>query len=307
MENAIISGVNGLVGSALAQVLLDRNVDVLCLGRSESSRIGIEKNASEKAHYLQIDAADILSLPKKINGLGWMPGESCVFYNCVWEGVDGLTDGGIGKQISNAVYSSNSVVAAKEAGCVKFVNVGSIEETFAEIYLKNWSKKKYTSSQKEYAVAKLASRDMCSLVSYLEKIDYVHTRLSVPISSDLERGGYISSVLLKIKQGLEYGKPVNKQLFDITPIDDIANAYYLIGEKGENKADYYIGTSCPKTLDEYFRISKGIREGETNDQEAVFSREGSGFDLFNTALLERDTGFVLGRKFEDFAQRILLG
>ena len=35
-------------------------------------------------------------------------------------------------------------------------------------------------------------QEICvKLVAYLEKIDYVHTSLSVPLSPDLTKGGYV--------------------------------------------------------------------------------------------------------------------
>lgn len=307
MEKAIISGANGLVGSAIARLLVKRNIDVLCLGRAEASWISIAENQAEKLQYLKIDTGDIASLCEKMMTIKWDPGRACVFYNCAWGGNAGLTDGGIERQLMNAAHSANSVVVAKEIGCVKFVNVGSMEETFAEIYLKEWEKRKYTSPQKEYAVAKIASRDMCILVAYLRKIDYVHTRLSVPISPYLDRGGYIRSVFLRIKQGMDYENSVNEQLFDITSVEDVAYAYYLIGKKGKNKADYYIGAAAPRKLGEYFRVFSEIKNGGVSGTNSGCRSEDSGVELFDTALLQADTGFILKDKFEDLAKRIIFG
>ena len=104
-------------------------------------------------------------------------------------GVDRLTDGNIEDQLKNVTFSANAIKVAKKIGCLKFVNSGTIEETYAEWHLNN--KSKYNSSQANYAMAKLAARDMCKMVAYLEKIDYVHTRLSVPLSPDLTKGGYV--------------------------------------------------------------------------------------------------------------------
>ena len=140
---------------------------------------------------------DILLLPEKIKKNNWDPEEECVFYNFAWGGDEKLTDGSFQAQFNNATFSANALLAAKKKkiGCSKFINVGTMEETFAENYLKNPTNVSPPNrSQINYTCAKLASRDMCKILSYLEKIDYIHTRLSVPLSQSLDKGGYISSV-----------------------------------------------------------------------------------------------------------------
>ncbi|MFO8162963.1 MAG: NAD-dependent epimerase/dehydratase family protein, partial [Desulfatiglandales bacterium] len=201
MKKAIITGATGLIGSALARYLFKKGIDVLCLGRKNLN--DSEKSSlfgSEDINYLAIEMEDIISLPDEIERMNWTPGDFCVFYNFAWGGRERLTDGEFKDQFINAIYSSNAVLSAKYLGCQKFVNVGTVEESFAELFLKDKDENKsYNSTQSNYALSKLASRDMCKMISYLEKIDYVHTQLSVPLDSTLSKGGYISSVLAKIK------------------------------------------------------------------------------------------------------------
>ena len=131
MKKAIITGSNGFVGSAVVSELLKNDIEVLALGRKSSTKLVKTNNYT----YLQIDLRDIDSLPEKIQKLGWKPGESCIFYNFSWSGANGLTDGTIKDQIKNITYSAKSVIAAKKIGCTKFINVGTMEETFMEKFL----------------------------------------------------------------------------------------------------------------------------------------------------------------------------
>ena len=71
------------------------------------------------------------------------------------------------------------------------------------------------------------------MVSYLNKIDYIHTRISVPLDFSLIKGSYISSTLRKIVDKKNYEQPKNKQLFDIVSIADVARAYFNIGLFGK--------------------------------------------------------------------------
>jgi nucleoside-diphosphate-sugar epimerase len=138
---------------------------------------------------------------------------------------------------------------------------------------------------------------MCKMVAYLEKIDYIHTRLSVPLDSGLTKGGYISSVLLKIKEGKAYERPKNNQLFDIILLEDVVHAYYLIGLKGKNKSDYFIGTSQYRTLNQYFELFENYKKGnyfrEEKEKSSIEKNE-----IFSIEDLVNDTGFSLSVSFE---------
>ena len=142
------------------------------------------------------------------------------------------------------------------------------------------------------------------MIAYLEKIDYVHTRLSVPLASNLSRGTYIAETLKKIAEGKPYDEPSNKQLFDIVFIEDVAQAYYLIGLKGKNKADYFIGTSKPATLEQYFKkLSYLVNDSSVEELDIDVAIDDDA-ELFDTEPLCQDTGFVVLTKFEDMIKHL---
>lgn len=307
MRKAIVAGATGFVGSAIVDELLKNNIEVLALGRKDLKETKLIRNMSSiYFKYLKIDMFDIRSLPTNISKIDWDPGDSCVFFNFAWAGSKRLSDGGIKEQIKNVTYSANAVLAAKETGCIKFVNCGSMEETFAEQFLNNdWKNKIFNSSQANYAVSKIASRDLCSLTAYLEKINYVHTRLSVPIDKNLTGKGYISNVLKNILKGNEYAKPLNNQLFDIISLNDVAKAYYLIGLKGKNKANYFIGTSNPKTLNQYFtHFNYIVNNINLKDKDSNLNYQLHNIREFDISELVNDTGFNPSCDFEEFAKII---
>ena len=287
ITKAIITGGTGLVGQSLARYLAKQNIDVLCIGRRQLSIENIEQTLGKNVSYLSLNLENIDELENEVEKIKWITGDKCIFYHLAWVGVDRLTDGNMEDQLKNVVFSANAIKVAKKIGCVKFVNSGTIEETYAEWHLSKMSK--YKSSQANYAIAKLAARDMCKMTAYLEKIDYVHTRLSVPLSPDLTVGGYVPQTLKKIISQEEYIAPENEQLFDIVSTEDAAIAYYLIGLKGVNKSDYYIGYEKPIILKDYFcQIEdhlNGLQVLE-KDYSDIFS-----YDFFKTSLLKKDTGF----------------
>lgn len=288
MKKAIITGASGLVGRSLAKYLSSVNIDVLCLGRQDWDSEHVRDYFGEGIVYMQLEMENISLLSDKISDLNWEVGNDCVFYNFAWRGIKGLTDGSFEDQLRNAISSSLAIKVAKEIGCSKFVNSGTLEETYAQSNIASGSP--YSSSQENYAVAKLACRDMCAMVAYLEKIDYIHTRLSVPLSPDLSAGGFISNTLRKIRNKENYEPAKNNQLYDIISTTDVADAYHLIGLHGKNKADYFIGSGNPTKLNDYFINFRQADLGMPVEEKSYSSSDNLSF--FSTKLLNSDTGFV---------------
>ena len=289
MKKAIVIGATGLVGKAVVVQLARAGVEVLCVGRRKLSSLEAKEYFECEVSYLSLGMSDIETLPAEMNKLDWSTGEGCVFYHFAWSGDQKLTDGSFEKQIKNATYAANALKVAKKLGCVKFINSGTMEETYAQRHIedKNTS---YLPSQLNYTIAKLASRDMCRMVGYLEKIDYIHTRLSAPLKPDLTEGNYITKTLKEITQGRSYQEPKNKQLFDVILVDDVARAYLLIGKHGRNKADYFIGTADPTTLGDYFKDYERIVGGSTvTDNDKQYPEADK--KLFDISELRKDTGF----------------
>ena len=288
MKKAIISGSTGLIGSCVTNKLIDEGIEVLCLGRKQLDQNGMLEIFGRNVNYLPLDMKDISNLHKKSAEIGWESNGDCVFFNFSWGGCFKLTDGDFSMQLNNTIYSANAVKAAKKMGCERFINVGSLEETFLEQSLAN--KSNPISDQIDYALCKLAARDLCKIIAYLEKIDYIHTRLSAPLAPDLSRGSYISKSINLIKKGKVFAKPKNKKLFDIVSTHDVASAYYLIGKYGKNNSDYFIGTSKPITLEKFFEkaslLVKGVELTSLSDDELYDP-------IFSTHNLYIDTGFSI--------------
>ena len=302
MKRAIISGATGLVGMAVSKYLFSNGIDTLCLGRKALSTEDICRNFGAGARYLRVAMEEIASLPDRVDLMTWSPGAECVFFNFAWRGNEKLAYGSFGDQVNNTVHAAEAVRSAKKMGCLKFVNAGTLEESFVEQFLAEKSKQPYRSTQTEYALAKLASRDMCKMVAYLEKIDYVHTRMSVPLIPDLSRGAYVAATLKTIAEGKSYEAPTSKQLFDIVFIDDLARAYFLIGLSGKNKADYFIGTARPATLGQYFERFVRIVNGNYSDEPEMDMIDEAGF--FSNRDLYQDTGFIASTRLQDIVENV---
>jgi len=303
LKQAIITGANGLVGYELTKFLLLKNIKLICLGNKKFEETHLINTSLKKEDYINLSMNKINRLPDLFKKKNLNIENECIFYNFAWKGKTKLTDGSLSDQLENAINSAEAVKAAKKVGCSKFINVGTIEESNAEFYLKKNYPKRNSQSQLFYTIAKLSSRDMCSITAYLEKIDYIHTRLSVPLDPTLKKGSYISSTLKKILRSEEYIEPESNQLFDIVFLEDVVRAYFLIGKKGFNKANYFIGTGRPLTLKQYFDYFKKIIKKEYIFPKVKYKNQ----DLinFSTNSLESDTGFKTQINFKDIKKYII--
>ncbi len=302
MKKAIVTGATGYIGSAVVEKLLSENIDVLAIGRREWSKKEQHRCAStQNFKYIKLDMSKISTLPKILHDICWEPGENCVFYHFAWSGANKLVDGTVDEQMRNVNYSVKAVEVAKELGCSKFVNVGSQEEVYIEEYLRSdWKNSSYYSDMATYASAKLAARNMCQLIAYLSKIDYVHSRVSVVANQEFNSKGYVCSTIKNILNGQEYESPKNKQLFEIVPMKELVIAYYLIGLNGKNKADYFIGTGMPMSLSKYFNIVR--LKNKNNDLENTCDKNNDDvrcYEKYSIENLKRDTGYVPILSFYD--------
>lgn len=289
MKKAIVTGATGLVGKAVVSELSKNNISVLCIGRKKLSKASANEFFGENISYISVQMNEILSLPSLAKSIGWVTEDECVFYHFAWSGQESLTDGSFDDQLSNAVNSANAVKCAKLMGCSKFVNCGSLQETLIENHI-NKHNNAFKLEQINYSSAKLASWKICNITSYLEKIDYVHTRLSVPLDPQLTRGGYVAKTLQKIACRQPIDTPKNNSFFDIIILTDVAHAFFLVGKFGKNQANYFIGTSKPTTLPDYFDGYKMlINNPVANIKEVQVPNDIA--KIFDAEQLLQDTGF----------------
>lgn len=300
MDSAVITGATGLIGCALAKHLSGLGIPLLCLGRRVISGNKVREYFGETAEYKSLSMDKISFLPEIIQSLSWRSGDNTVFFHFAWSGRNGLADGSLVDQLNNAVWAAEAIKAAKNIGCKKFVNSGSIQESFAEQHAAAESCPEIALEQLNYSLAKLASRDMCKMMAYIEGIDYVHTRISVPLASDLSKGTYIARTLRQIMDGKVFENPRNESLYDFVLLEDLTRAYFKIGEQGLNKRDYFIGPSQPAYLKQHFETFKTLVNGEDIQVRADTMKTPHFFD---SRPLYDDTGFVPKMGLKDIVSK----
>ena len=136
---------------------------------------------------------------------------------------------------------------------------------------------------------------MSTLIAYMEKIDYIHTRFSLAVDSELLARGYLAESLKILKNGGEIEPVKNKQLYDLIDLHDLACAYVAIGKYGKNN---------PRPLTEFFSLFLDFKNNTNLTKIKTSPSKSEVQELFDTNLLFEDTGFKIKRNFKEISKRI---
>ncbi|SPT70864.1 NAD-dependent epimerase/dehydratase family protein [Anaerobiospirillum thomasii] len=306
MDRAIVFGANGNLGSAIVKALLSHNIETLALSRHTDRLDCIDSPIFRQAI---VDAKDLSMIDGNTLLVNFVKGHDCAFYYTAWKGNERLRDGTLQEQMDNVTYVSDAIVLAAKLGCTKFIYTGTQDEAIFENYLKSeWKTKACPEHDINYMSAKLAARDMNLLISYLNKIDYIHTRFSAVINTNLEGVGFIPNTLKKLMNNEPIPETVNNNPMEIISIDELAEAYYHLGLKGKNKANYYLGCGDVDTISNLFKRFVAIKDNKDlnslNLQSTDFSKQL--LQEYDPALLFKDTNFKFTKNFTQIAKEIVL-
>jgi hypothetical protein len=134
---------------------------------------------------------------------------------------------------------------ASKIGSTKFIRCSCISESYLEDHLQNdWNNTKFNQYDTMETVYRLASRDMSLLISYLEKIDYIHTRCAtiLDVDSNSKNSQSVLSAISILHKNRKINSLDSDLAMDIISAECAAISYLLLGKAGKNKENYYIGS-----------------------------------------------------------------
>ncbi|MDA9309048.1 NAD(P)-dependent oxidoreductase [Flavobacteriaceae bacterium] len=308
MNQAIITGATGFIGSVVVSVLIKNNIEVLALGRKNLKEVGLYKRQLlEGSTYIKIDMSEIDQLPEKISEIGLEMSDSCVFYNLAWGGKDKLSDLNIEAQLKNVSWSVSAMIAAKELNCERFVHIGTMEEAFTSKYLGlDYHKNNEYNRHVIYSVAKIISKNYLKLMSKSLGLDLLFATNSHVMGPADDKDSFLQMTLQKLINGDELLFSEGNQIFDCISVDDLAQAYYEIGEKGLAGSDYWAGSGKPRKLKEYVKIMYDLYPSGRELQFGKFTYNDISLEYedFSIDLLTEHTGFIPKKSYEQTVKEL---
>ena len=253
MRHVLLIGGAGYIGSVFVQYLIQKNIEVLALGRKDYSDISeIRKRKINGAQYLRINMDEILYLQREITKIGWDAQDSTVFINLAWGGISKLSDLNSEAQMKNVNRTINSLEVAKSIGCEKFIQIGTMEEAFTYKYLElDYHKANQYNRHVIYSVAKIAAKRALQMKSSELGIKLIYVLHSHVMAPDDDKDSFLQETLKKLINGDELVFSTGEQLFDVISAKDCAIGYFLICQKGVPGREYWVGSGQPKRLREY--------------------------------------------------------
>ena len=291
MKTAIVTGAGGFIGGAVTALLLDKGVTVYGVDVSEKA---LERHRGRE-NFFPV-AADFTKY-KQLHEL--LPTGVDVFYHFAWQGVFGNAFQDHRLQLSNAAYAADAACAAVKLGCKKFVFAGTYNELeVADHFDMSGRSPRYTCI---YSASKATAEIICKTIAANHGMAY-SAGLIVMAYGENNRSRMLPNVVMEQLIRGESPKLIEGNIpYDMIYIDDIARAFYAIGERGVDLRSYYVGHRTLRTFREYLREIGNIVAPDVPLLFGAYPDDNSSrnYDLIDRDALYRDTGFVCTADFRE--------
>lgn len=297
IKKVAMTGGSGPVGLALIRKLLKENVEILLFQRENSAkRIYLPEDK-----HLRIEECPLDRLKE------YVPAEHDydVFFHLGWENTDAQKREDIQEQYMNVVYACDAVELAHKLGCHSYIGAGSQAEYGR--HDKPLQEHTVCIPETAYGVMKLSAchstRNLCRKYN----IRHIWPRIVSGYGIYDNLSSMLVSAVLNCIDGkkLEFSK--GEQIWDFVYLDDIANALFLIAEKGRDGATYPIGSGKARPLKEYIQVlCEKLGKSEDMQLGIIPYAEKQIMHLeADISSLQEDTGWAPEVEFEDGIEKVI--
>ena len=295
MKKVIVTGANGFVGGALTRELVNQGIEVIALDME-----GHNNNLpdSELVTFYPFSLDNASEFKER-----FADRDCDTFYHFAWAGSAGAARADTALQLQNAQWTVDCMRLAKDLGCNRFVNAGSIMEL-------ETMKAVFTAENKPglgyiYGSGKLVAHAMCKSVAANIGIDLVWAMITNAYGVGERSPRMVNTTIQKCIRGEAPQFTAGTQNYDFVYIDDVARAFYLIGKNGKPFCEYLIGSSNAKPLKEFLLEMKEAIAPELDFVfgDIPFTGVNQPLEDFDCSKTEADTGFKAEISFGEGCRR----
>ena len=291
MENVIITGADGFVGSYTVNYFLEQGCRVLALDMGEKPhRLGEHPRLT----YAQCDISDAAALEAAAQS-----GNYDTFIHFAWAGSAGPARVDYNLQMKNALTTVECLKTAKKLGCKRFVCAGSIMEKEVEAAVHDQGSR--PGMGYIYGMGKHIAHCLCKSVAADIGIELVWPMITNAYGAGELSPRFVNTTIRKIIQGEPLQFTSGTQSYDFVYVTDVARAFYLIAKNGRPFCEYMIGSSTARPLKEF--IIEMVRSLAPDRQpifgDIPFTGTNMPLSTFDCTDTERDCGFRAGVSFAE--------
>ncbi len=296
IKRAVVTGATGVVGYALINELISRNIETLVMTR-KNGRIG-------KIPIHPLVSIKFCSL-EELSAFNVAEEKYDAFFHLGWSGTYGEERNDLKKQQLNIRYALDAVELANRLGCKVFVGTGSQAENGRLPYGEKVSSSSPENPESAYGKAKLQagieSRKLCKSLG----IKHCWCRILSVYGPNDASYTMVMSTLLKMLKGEDCCFTPAEQQWDYIFSEDVAKALLAIAESGIDGKIYPIGSGKTMLLKEY--ISKMAETTGTKSKckfgAIEYFPNQPMYLCADISDLTKDTGFLPETSFTDGIQK----
>ena len=193
---------------------------------------------------------------------------------------------------------------ARDLGCRKFVNAGSIME-YEEIKLMN-DENQMPDNASIYRTAKLSAHYMSKTLAHNFGISYCNVIISNAYGAGEKSARFLNTVVRNMMEDKNIAMTEGTQLYDFIYITDVARAIVLAAMKGKDNTDYYIGNIEQRKLKDFVIDAKRILSSSSQllFGKVAFRPIKLSYKEFDTTKLYKELGYKNTVSFEEGILRL---
>ena len=303
MRRVIVTGATSMLGVATMNSILENKQDaeIYAIVRPSSSRIS-RLPSNDRIHIVECEAEEYKNLASYIH-------DPCdVLYNFAWMGTGKTRDKSIVDQSKNITICLETLQAAHDLGCKKFVGVGSQAE-YGVLHEEKITPTSPVNPVLAYGIAKYAAGRLSLKLAERLDMDCLWVRVFSVYGPNDKETTLVSSVIDGLLNNTRVPLTPAEQRWDYLYSSDAGKAFYLIGEKSEGHKVYCLGSGQARVLKEY--ILEMQRIANPNCPVGIGDKpypENCVMELCaDISDLQCDTGWKPEVSFEDGIRRIIKG
>lgn len=298
MKKVIVTGATGFIGNWVLDELLANKVEVIVIVRRKSKNV--KKLQGRVVNVIECNLDEYERLPQLIPDR-----DIDTIYHFAWQGISDEDIKNEDIQLMNIKATLNLIEVAHKMGISTFVGAGSLHEMESQIEMEQ--DKVISNLGYMYKSAKIAAHYMGKAKAGDYGIKFFWPIISNTYGEGENSGRLINTVIRKVLKGESPVLSAGKQFYDFVHISDVANAFYLIGEKGIDGTNYMIASGQAKQLREFLSIVGDMVDPSV---ELGFGKIQSNvvylpLETFSINKLREDTGFEPKISFEEGIKRTI--